>query len=86
MSVLPDDEEVLRAFAPLTARERQAVLRLCRALARDRTPPVKPKRVVVTSRHGYAACGVCGEHGICYEKKGVMRCAACRRRANREAT
>ena len=75
----PDDqvEALVKAFDALTCAERLATLRFIKSLAavRERNP-----RGVVVAPRGYATCADCGEHAMCYARRGIMRCTHCRRK------
>lgn len=70
-------EELVKGFDALSSTERLAVLRLVKSLARQRER--NPRGVEVAPR-GYADCADCGEHAMCYARRGIMRCANCRRK------
>lgn len=70
-------EELVRHFDVLSATERLAVMRLVKALGRQRQR--NPRGVEVPPR-GYADCADCGEHRMCYARRGIMRCSDCRRK------
>lgn len=79
-------QELLDAFQKLGEAEKGIVAQLVQALqskpAAPPTPYVHPSKLPSRAApfRGYTLCADCGEHALCYSRRGVPRCDHCRRK------
>jgi hypothetical protein len=71
---------LLWCWERLTWRERQAVLHLAQDLVPADAVEPPPSKAAIPPTRGMGICADCGEHAMCYARKGVSRCSACRRK------
>lgn len=85
MTAEKEVKALLWCWERLTWRERQAVLHLAQDLVPADTveavqPTAQPSQAAIPPTKGMWICADCGEHAMCYARKGVSRCSACRRK------